>query len=116
MKNLPKEVRGAMTVLLTFFLSLGSLLYNGVGGPIFDGLGPNSPFKLVSIMDMATCLFALLLGCSGRLAQSQQAPQETLKQPEHCPDEKEHLLSEQDTQDKSLYATASEDNAKDNHH
>lgn len=118
MKSLPKEVRGAMTVLLAFFLGLGALLYNGVGGPIFDGLGPNSPFTLVSIMDMATCLFALLLGCSGRLAQSKQVPQETKNQPELCPDEKEkeHLLSEQDNQDKALYATASDDNAEDDHH
>ena len=67
MKNLPKDVRGAMTVLLAFFMGLGSLLYNGVGGPIFDSLGPTSPFKLVAIADFALCLFALVLGCSGRL-------------------------------------------------
>ncbi len=67
MKNLPRDVRGAMTVLLAFFLGLGALLYNGVVGPIFDGLGPTSPFKLVSIMDLALCIFALILGCTGRL-------------------------------------------------
>jgi len=37
MKSLPGDARGAMLVLLTFFMGIGALLYNGVGGPIFDG-------------------------------------------------------------------------------
>ena len=40
MKNLPREVRGAMTILLTFFMGVGALLFHGVGGPVFDSLGP----------------------------------------------------------------------------
>lgn len=67
MKNLPRDVRGAMTVLLTFFLGLGALLFNVIGGPIFDNFGPSSPFLLVSAMDMALCALALYLGCSGYL-------------------------------------------------
>ena len=67
MKNLPGDVRGAMTILLAFFLSLAALLYNGVGGPVFDSLGPASPFVLVSAFDFAFCLFAIMLGCSGYL-------------------------------------------------
>ena len=67
MKNLPKEVRGAMTILLTFFMESGALLYNGVGGPIFDSLGPSSPFILVSVFDVAVCAFAIVLAISGHL-------------------------------------------------
>ena len=67
MKNLPKEVRGAMTILLTFFMEAGALLYNGVGGPIFDSLGPSSPFVLVSVFDVAVCAFSIVLAVSGHL-------------------------------------------------
>ena len=67
MKNLPREVRGAMTILMTFFMGLGDLLYNGIGVPEFDEHGPASPFVLVSILDMAFCVFAILLGCGGYL-------------------------------------------------
>ena len=67
MKNLPGHARGAMTILLTFFMGLGALLFNGVGGPVFDTMGPSSPFVLVSIFDMILCAFAIALGCSGHL-------------------------------------------------
>ena len=67
MKNLPREVRGAMTILMCFFMESGALLYNGVGGPIFDSLGPASPFVLVSVFDIAVCAFSVLLACSGHL-------------------------------------------------
>ena len=61
MKNLPREVRGAMTILLTFFMGLGALLYNGIGGPVFDGLGPSSPFVLVAIFDICFAIFAVVI-------------------------------------------------------
>jgi len=67
MKNLPREVRGAMTILLTFFLGLAALLFHGVGGPVFDNLGPASPFVLVSFFDAAACIFAIILGGLGLL-------------------------------------------------
>lgn len=72
MKNLPREVRGAMTILLTFFMGLGALFYNGIGGPVFDSLGPASPFVLVSVLDMVFCVFAMILGCGGYLTSAEE--------------------------------------------
>ena len=74
MKNLPRDVRGAMTVLLTFFLGLGALLFNVIGGPIFDNFGPSSPFLLVSVLDMALCGLCLYLGCYGYLTYGNKEP------------------------------------------
>lgn len=68
MKSLPADARGAMLVLLTFFMGIGALLFNGVGGPIFDGLGPSSPFILVSILDMIFFVLAIILSCLGYLS------------------------------------------------
>ena len=56
-----------MTILLTFFMDLAALGYNVVGGPIFDSLGPASPFILVAVFDMAVCIFAIVLGLTGNL-------------------------------------------------
>ena len=67
MKNLPREVRGAMTILLTFFMDIAALGFNVVGGPVFDSLGPASPFVLVSVFDVALCIFAIILGITGHL-------------------------------------------------
>ena len=67
MKNLPRDARGALTVLVTFFMGLASLLFNVVGGPFFDYLGPASPYMVVSVFDIALCFFALFLGVMGSL-------------------------------------------------
>ena len=67
MKNLPRDARGAMTILLTFFMDIAALGYNVVGGPVFDSLGPSSPFVLIAIFDLAICMFAILLGVFGKL-------------------------------------------------
>lgn len=56
-----------MTILLTFFMGLGALLFHGVGGPIFDAMGPASPFVLVSYVDLAICIFCVVLGMLGLL-------------------------------------------------
>ena len=67
MKSLSRDERGAMTILLCFFLESASLGFNGVGGPIFDTLGPASPFILIAIFDVALFAFSILLGASGHL-------------------------------------------------
>ena len=67
MKNLPRDVRGAMTILLTFFLDIAALGYNFVGGPIYDSIGPASPFVLVACFDIALFIFAIILGVAGKL-------------------------------------------------
>ena len=87
MKSLSRDVRGAMTILLCFFLESGSLGFNGIGGPIFDTLGPASPFILIAIFDMALFAFAILLGASGHLTPgddgvSKEERAELLKQQE----------------------------------
>ena len=79
MKNLPREVRGAMTILLTFFMESGALLYNIIGGPIFDDMGPSSPFVLVSIFDLAIFVFAIILAMCGYLTYGQDSKQADLR-------------------------------------
>ena len=67
MKNLPSDARGAFTILVTFFMGVASLLYNIVGGPVFDALGPSSPFVLISAFDITLFAFAMFLGIGGYL-------------------------------------------------
>ena len=67
-KGLPKEVRGAMTLTLTFFCGLAATLFNYVGGPIFDKVGPTAPFSLTAILDGVFFIFAFILAfCCGSL-------------------------------------------------
>ena len=68
MKNLPREVRGAMTITLTFFMGVSALVFNLVGGPVHDSMGPAAPFLLVSIFDALFCIFAIILGLTGHLS------------------------------------------------
>ena len=67
MKNLPREARGALTILVTFFMGLAGLLFNFIGGPIFDELGPASPFLLISVFDMFIFVFGIFLHNTGYL-------------------------------------------------
>lgn len=66
-KGLPKEVRGSMTLVLTFFCGLNSTLFNYVGGPIFDSIGPAAPFTLTAGFDWVFCLFGAGLAYAGYL-------------------------------------------------
>ena len=70
MKNLPRDVRGAMTITLTFFMGISALAFNLVGGPVHDSMGPAAPFVLVSIFDALFCVFAIILGLTGHLTYS----------------------------------------------
>ena len=70
MKNLPREARGALTVLVTFFMGLAALFFNFIGGPIFDEFGPSSPFLLISVFDLFLFVFGLLLHNMGYLTTS----------------------------------------------
>ena len=83
MKNLPRDIRGAMTILLTFFLGLGALLFHSVGGPIFDSMGPASPFVLVSFFDAVLCAFAIILGAIGLLTYANSAEEAVVAEPEN---------------------------------
>lgn len=80
MKSLPREVRGAMTILMTFFLDIGSLAYNGAAGPIFDNFGATAPFSLVAVFDLVVCVLTVVLGMMGSIDvpqnQAKQAPSE----------------------------------------
>ena len=60
-------MRGALSILLTFFMGIWSLSFNAVGGPIYDEMGPASPFMLCAVFDVALCLFAITLGITGHL-------------------------------------------------
>jgi len=72
MKNLPREARGAFTILVTFFMGLAGLSFNVIGGPIFDAFGPAAPFTLISVFDMAFFAFAILLGITGHLTTTEK--------------------------------------------
>ena len=73
-KGLPKEVRGAMTLTLTFFCGLSATLFNYVGGPIFDKIGPCAPFELSGALDMAFCIISIVLACFGYLRRPEIKP------------------------------------------
>ena len=79
MKNLPRDVRGAMTITLTFFMGVSALAFNLIGGPVHDSMGPAAPFVLVSVFDALFCVIAIILGLTGYLTYSasgaKRAPQ-----------------------------------------
>jgi len=55
-KNLPKDIRGTLNSAFNLFGNLGMLVFTIVGGYLYDNVGPDSPFLIVSACD---CLFAL---------------------------------------------------------
>ena len=56
-----------MAILQASCIALGGFLFNFVGGPLFDKLGPNSPFILIGTLDVLVGVFAVVLCLTGRL-------------------------------------------------
>ena len=56
-----------MTLTLTFFCGIAATLFNYVGGPVFDMIGPNAPFTLCGIMDITFSVASIILVCCGFL-------------------------------------------------
>jgi MFS family permease len=61
-RNLPKESRGTMNGLQSFFGALGGLWLTKMGGYLHDFYGPKSPFLVVAITHF---VFSFLVGIAG---------------------------------------------------
>lgn len=66
-RNLPKEVRGTMNGVQSFFGTMGVLIFVKVGGYMFDIYGPKSPFLLVGIINLTFAVIVALTGICGKL-------------------------------------------------
>ena len=67
LKMLPREIRGALMLILTLFLDGVSAIFNYVGGPIFDKISPAAPFTIVAYCDGIFFILAMILAMSGKL-------------------------------------------------
>ena len=57
----PPKARGAVIGGFSFFGAVGIFLVAGIGGQIFDSIGPTAPFTLVGIANLGLLALALLL-------------------------------------------------------
>lgn len=57
----PAKARGAVIGGFSFFGAVGIFLVAGIGGQIFDSIGPTAPFTLVGIANLGLLTLALLL-------------------------------------------------------
>jgi len=57
-------------------MGIGALFFHVIGGPVFDAMGPSSPFLLVSFLDGGLCTFAVLLGALGMLTYNEPTSEE----------------------------------------
>ena len=61
-KNIPKDIRGTMHGIYTFFATLGGLWFSKLGGYMHDYYGPASPFLIVAIIDFGFAIVVFILG------------------------------------------------------
>ena len=64
-KNIPKDIRGTMNGVQSFFGALGGLWFTKVGGYMYDIHGPKSPFLVVAIVNLSFVVFVIWAGISG---------------------------------------------------
>ena len=55
----PKMKRGAIVGVFNLAGAAGILISTGIGGRIYDSIGPYSPFVLIGVCNIAVSLFAL---------------------------------------------------------
>jgi MFS family permease len=55
-KEAPEATRGSVIGLFNFFGALGILILTGIGGWLFDRVGPWAPFMLVGVLNFALAL------------------------------------------------------------
>lgn len=55
----PVENRGAVVGTFSACGAVGVLIATGIGGRLFDSIGPGAPFLMVSLATAALCLFAI---------------------------------------------------------
>ena len=82
-KLLPKDIRGALLLLLNIFFNISSAIYNWAGGKKFDSASPAAPFTMISYFDLSFGILAVLLGMYGKfptaqLKSSKEKPKEAI--------------------------------------
>ena len=65
-KSLPKDIRGTLNGVYSFFGFVGLLFFTKFGGKMFDTVGPRSPFFLVAWLDLAFALLIITLALCGK--------------------------------------------------
>lgn len=65
-RNLPKDVRGIMNSVQTFFGTCGALMFTKFGGYMFDMYGPKSPFLIVAAVNICFAAFVAMAGLTGK--------------------------------------------------
>ena len=65
-KMLPKDIRGALLLLLNIFFNISSAIYNWAGGKKFDDSSPAAPFTMISVFDISFGILAIILGMYGK--------------------------------------------------
>ena len=61
------EIRGTMQGVAFFFGALGMMLFNLVGGILFDNIAPWAPFFMISAADFFCFIIALIFIYTGLL-------------------------------------------------
>lgn len=65
-KNLKKEIRGSLCGAYNFFGNIGLLIFSGVGGYLYDGIGPKAPLVFVIVCDVVLVIVCVTLRALGK--------------------------------------------------
>ena len=60
-KNLRKEIRGSLNGAYNFFGNVGLLVFSGVGGYLYNGVGPRAPLAFVIFCDLAFAILCIVM-------------------------------------------------------
>lgn len=66
-KNLRKEIRGSLNGAYNFFGNIGLLVFSGIGGHLYDNIGPRAPLCFVIICDLIFAIICIYMRMSGKL-------------------------------------------------
>ena len=65
-RHLPKDIRGTMNGVQSFFGTISGLIFTKIGGYLYDIYGPKSPFLLIAIVNLVFASFVMLTGLTGK--------------------------------------------------
>ena len=68
-KNLRREIRGSLNGAYNFFGNVGLLCFSGVGGHLYDNIGPRAPLVFVIICDFIFAFLCIYMRRIGKLNQ-----------------------------------------------
>jgi hypothetical protein len=64
---LPKEIRGTMNGVQTFFATIGGLFFTKLGGHLYHELGPKGPFLIIAIANSTFLVLVIVLALLGKI-------------------------------------------------